>query len=62
VDEFELEELGTIEEVSYKQIKTKKKARELKKFFYDSNSIGDASKYKSSMNKRPSSKSNDEAR
>ena len=38
-EEFELEELGTIEEVSYRQAMAEKRARERKRSFYDRNSI-----------------------
>jgi hypothetical protein len=38
-EEFTMEVLGTIEEVSYRQAQTEKRARERKKSFYDRNSI-----------------------
>lgn len=41
-DEFVLEELGTIEEVSYRQARAEKRAKERKTSFYDRNSISKA--------------------
>jgi hypothetical protein len=38
-DEFTLEEVGYIEDVSYKQAQAEKKAKERKRQFYDRNSI-----------------------